>query len=76
MRFLPATALLAALDVSAAAALDNSVRAPAPGAKMVLPPGCSEADQKYLELFPNGPYSADSNGLLTAAGLQLKTRKK
>jgi tetratricopeptide (TPR) repeat protein len=44
--------------------------------KMVLPPGCAEAYQKYLELEPNGPYSADAKGVLTAAGLPLKTGKK
>jgi tetratricopeptide (TPR) repeat protein len=46
------------------------------GAKMVLPPGCAEAYQKYLELDPNGPYSADAKGVLTAAGLPLKSSKK
>ena len=44
--------------------------------KMVLPPGCAEAYQKYLDLDPNGPYSADAKGVLTAAGLPLKAGKK
>ena len=44
--------------------------------KMVLPPGCAEAYQKYLELEPNGPYSADAKGVLTGAGLPLKAGKK
>ncbi len=44
--------------------------------KMVLPPGCAEAYQKYLELDPNGPYSADAKGVLTGAGLPLKAGKK
>jgi hypothetical protein len=43
---------------------------------MVLPPGCADAYQKYLELDPNGPYSADAKGVLTAAGLPLKSAKK
>ena len=44
--------------------------------KMILPPGCAEAYQKYLDLEPNGPYSADAKGVLTAAGLPLKAGKK
>jgi tetratricopeptide (TPR) repeat protein len=44
--------------------------------KMVLPPGCAEAYQKYLELEPNGPYSADAKGVLTGAGIPLKAEKK
>ena len=44
--------------------------------KMVLPPGCAEAYQKYLELEPNGPYSADAKGILAGAGLPLKAGKK
>jgi tetratricopeptide (TPR) repeat protein len=39
--------------------------------KMVLPPGCAEAYQKYLQLEPNGQFSADAKGVLTAAGLPL-----
>lgn len=44
--------------------------------KMVLPPGCADAYEKYLELEPNGPYSADAKGVLTGAGLPLKAGKK
>jgi tetratricopeptide (TPR) repeat protein len=44
--------------------------------KMVLPPGCAEAYQKYLELEPNGPYSADAKGVLAGAGIPLKAGKK
>ena len=44
--------------------------------KMLLPPGCAEAYQKYLELDPNGPYSADAKGVLTGAGIPLKAGKK
>src|SRR5215831_12157727 len=36
--------------------------------RIVLPPGCGEAYQKYLELDPNGPYSADVKGILDSAG--------
>jgi tetratricopeptide (TPR) repeat protein len=34
--------------------------------KMILPPGCAEAYQKYLKLDPTGPYSADAKGVLAA----------
>ena len=44
--------------------------------KMVLAPGCAEAYQKYLELEPNGPYSADAKGVLAGAGIPLKAGKK
>lgn len=44
--------------------------------KMVLPPGCADAYQKYLDLDPNGPYSADAKGVLTGAGIPLKAGKK
>ncbi|SRR5579871_5645067 len=40
--------------------------------KIILPPGCVEAYQKYLQLEPNGPYSADAKGVLAAAGVPLK----
>ena len=39
--------------------------------KMTLPPGCAEAYQKYLQLEPNGQFSADAKGVLTAAGVPL-----
>jgi tetratricopeptide (TPR) repeat protein len=32
--------------------------------KMILPPGCAEAYQKYLDLAPNGPYANDVKGIL------------
>jgi tetratricopeptide (TPR) repeat protein len=44
--------------------------------KMVLPPGCAEAYQKYLELDASGPYSADAKGVLTAVGVPIKPAKK
>jgi tetratricopeptide (TPR) repeat protein len=56
---------------------------PATG-KMILPPGCAEAYQKYLELAPNGPYAADVKAILaeatqthnTAFGADKPTTKK
>jgi tetratricopeptide (TPR) repeat protein len=44
--------------------------------KMILPPGCADAYQKYLDLEPNGSYSADAKGVLTGAGIPLKAVKK
>ena len=44
--------------------------------KMVLPPGCVEAYQKYLVLEPAGEFSADSKAILEAAGISAKTAKK
>jgi len=35
--------------------------------KMVLPPGCLEAYQKYLQLDPKGPYAADAKSIVAAA---------
>jgi tetratricopeptide (TPR) repeat protein len=39
---------------------------PATG-KMILPPGCAEAYQKYLDLAPNGQFAADVKGILAEA---------
>lgn len=36
--------------------------------KMLLPSGCAEAYQKYLQLEPKGQFSADARGVLAAAG--------
>jgi tetratricopeptide (TPR) repeat protein len=39
---------------------------PATG-KMILPPGCAEAYQKYLDLAPTGAFAADVKGILAEA---------
>jgi tetratricopeptide (TPR) repeat protein len=44
--------------------------------KLVLPAGCAEALQKYLDMEPTGQYSADAKGMLAAAGVPLKPAKK
>ncbi|MBS1803583.1 MAG: tetratricopeptide repeat protein [Acidobacteria bacterium] len=44
--------------------------------RIVLPPGCGEAYQKYLELDPNGPYSADVKGILDSAGQKVNSSYK
>lgn len=40
-----------------------------PFGKMILPPGCAEAYQKYLQLDPKGQFANDAKGVLTAAGI-------
>lgn len=44
--------------------------------KLVLPAGCAEALQKYLDLEPIGPYASDAKSMLAAAGVQPKSGKK
>lgn len=44
--------------------------------KLTLPAGCADALQKYLDLDPSGPYSADAKGMLAAAGIAVKAGKK
>ena len=36
--------------------------------KIVAPPGCAEAYEKYLELDPNGPMSAEAKSILEQIG--------
>jgi tetratricopeptide (TPR) repeat protein len=44
--------------------------------RIVLPEGCGEAYQKYLDLDPNGPYSADVKGILQSAGQKINSSYK
>jgi tetratricopeptide (TPR) repeat protein len=44
--------------------------------KIVLPPGCAEAYQKYLELAPTGQYAKDVQGILDQAGQKVSTSYK
>jgi tetratricopeptide (TPR) repeat protein len=44
--------------------------------KIILPPGCAEAYQKYLELAPTGPYAADAKGVLDQASQKVTTTYK
>ncbi len=44
--------------------------------RIVLPPGCAEAYQKYLELAPTGPYAADAQGILAQAGQKVSSSYK
>lgn len=40
--------------------------------KLILPPGCADAYRKYVQMRPNGQFSADAKGILAAAGNPLK----
>ncbi len=44
--------------------------------KIVLPPGCAEAYQKYLDLAPTGPYAAEVQGILQQAGQKVNSTYK
>lgn len=44
--------------------------------RIILPPGCADAYQKYLELDPNGPLSADAKSILEQAGETVHTSYK
>lgn len=44
--------------------------------KIIAPPGCAEAYQKYLELDPNGPFSADAKSILAEMGSSVETKYK
>jgi tetratricopeptide (TPR) repeat protein len=44
--------------------------------KIVAPPGCLEAYQKYLELAPDGPYATEVKGVLEGFGQKIVTSYK
>ncbi|MGH9599238.1 MAG: hypothetical protein ACRD27_05205 [Terracidiphilus sp.] len=41
--------------------------------RIVLPPDCTAAYQKYLELAPNGPFAAEVSGILQQAGEKISS---
>ena len=43
--------------------------------KLIMPPGCIEAYQKYVTLEPNGKFVNDAKGVIAAAGEQPKPGK-
>ena len=56
------------------AELDVVIVAPAtgvaveePNSELVLPAGCAEALEKYLDMEPAGPYAVEAKSMLTAA---------
>lgn len=44
--------------------------------KIVAPPGCAEAYQKYLELAPDGQFAADAKNILAEMGQTIKSTYK
>ena len=44
--------------------------------KVVAPPGCAEAYQKYLELAPEGPHAQDAKDILGSMGEKINTKYK
>jgi tetratricopeptide (TPR) repeat protein len=42
----------------------------------IVPPGCAEAYQKYLELAPNGPYAPEVNAVLTETKTKVENKYK
>jgi tetratricopeptide (TPR) repeat protein len=44
--------------------------------RIVLPPDCTAAYQKYLELAPNGPYAPEVAGILQQAGEKVNSSYK
>ncbi|HEX4759029.1 MAG TPA: hypothetical protein VH308_13650 [Terracidiphilus sp.] len=44
--------------------------------RIVLPPDCEEAYQKYLSLAPTGPYAAEVKGILDQAGEKVNSNYK
>jgi tetratricopeptide (TPR) repeat protein len=44
--------------------------------KLILPAGCADALQKYLDLDPTGQYANDDKSLLAAAGVAVRSSKK
>jgi tetratricopeptide (TPR) repeat protein len=44
--------------------------------RIVLPPDCTEAYQKYLQLSPTGPYAAEVKGILDQAGQKIESSYK
>lgn len=44
--------------------------------KIIAPPGCAEAYEKYLELAPNGQFAADAKAVLAEMGTTVESRYK
>jgi tetratricopeptide (TPR) repeat protein len=44
--------------------------------RIVLPPDCTEAYQKYLSISPTGPYAAEVKGILDQAGQKVDSNYK
>ena len=44
--------------------------------KIVLPPGCADAYQKYLDLAPDGQFANDVKGILAQSQATIETKYK
>ena len=44
--------------------------------KVIAPPGCADAYQKYLELAPDGPHANEVKEILTGIGEKVKSTYK
>jgi hypothetical protein len=42
----------------------------------VVPPGCAEAYEKYLQLAPTGPYAAESKAILAETQTKVNSKYK
>lgn len=59
-----------------ASALVASATFDAKTSKIILPPGCADAYQKYLELEPTGQFAVEAKGILEQAGQTVKSSYK
>jgi tetratricopeptide (TPR) repeat protein len=59
-----------------AQALINKATVDPKTGKIVAPPGCAEAYQKYLELAPDGQFAADAKSVLAEMGQTVKSTYK
>lgn len=50
--------------------IQNATVDPKNPAKIILPPDCAAAYQKYLDLAPNGQFAQEVTGILTQGGLK------
>ncbi|HXP60850.1 MAG TPA: hypothetical protein VN829_10185 [Dongiaceae bacterium] len=62
--------------IKGAGLVGNATPDPKNPARMILPPDCSAAYHKYLELQPNGPYAADVISILQAGGEKVSVAPK
>lgn len=69
----PAALSLAKSYVRQCEAVLTSATVDSQTGKLVLPPGCAEAYQKYLELAPDGPSAEAAKDILGMAGVPVKS---
>jgi hypothetical protein len=57
-------------------ALINKAQVDPKTQKIVAPPGCAEAYEKYLELAPDGPFANEAKSVLAEMGSTVKSTYK